>query len=167
MIFAHTLDKVLCGDKWQTRRLVKANEELFQPDQQPYVKLNGRMVYQVGKSYAVQPNRGKKSVARIVLTGLRKEPVKAITAADALAEGFLSRDDFFATWLTIHGKNADLQLEVWVLEFSLQVIIADELKELYEQYLSKNRSADNRYDLSASVARIPGTHLHSGYHKVG
>ncbi|MEO8609047.1 MAG: ASCH domain-containing protein [Chloroflexota bacterium] len=167
MIFAHTLDKILCGEKRQTRRLVKPNEELFQADLPVYVKSGKRTVYQVGKSYAVQPNRGKKSVARIVLTGLRKESVKAISTEDALAEGFLSREDFFATWRTIHGKDADLQREVWVLEFSLQVIIADELKELYEQYLSKNRSVDNRYDLSASVTGIPGDNLHSRYHKVG
>lgn len=119
MIFAHTLDKVLRGEKWQTRRLIKPNETLFQEDSNPYVKSGSRIVYQVGKSYAVQPNRGKKSVARIVLTGLRKEPVKAISAEDALAEGFTSRDEFFATWRTIHGKNADLAQEVWVLEFRL------------------------------------------------
>jgi hypothetical protein len=119
MIFAHTLDKVLRGEKWQTRRLVKPNEMLVQTDAQPYVKSGSRTVYQVGKSYAVQPGRGQKSVARILLTGLRKEAVNAISPEDALAEGFTSRDEFFATWLNIHGKNADLAQDVWVLEFRL------------------------------------------------
>ncbi|MBL8157307.1 MAG: hypothetical protein JNM70_24255, partial [Anaerolineae bacterium] len=76
MIFAHTLDKVICGEKWQTRRLVKPGET-FDADQRRVLKEGKRTLYEIGKSYAVQPNRGKKAVARIVLTGLRKEQVSA------------------------------------------------------------------------------------------
>jgi hypothetical protein len=165
MIFAHTLEQVLCGEKWQTRRLVKANEQFIQTESLIRVEAGKRTVYQVGKTYAVQPNRGKKSVARILLTGLRKEVVDAISTNDALAEGFQSRDEFFTTWFGIHGEKADLKRQVWVLEFSLQVIIADEMKALYERYISKNRSIDNGYDLSAPIAGISGISLHSGYHK--
>lgn len=118
MLFAHTLDKVLSGQKRQTRRWVKP-AEVF--DSQAGKVHTNRTVYQIGKSYAVQPNRGKPSVARILLTGLRKEPVSSISEADAIAEGFASCDEFIATWKTIYGQNTDLSREVWVLEFELCV----------------------------------------------
>jgi hypothetical protein len=117
MIFAHTLDKVLAGQKRQTRRLVKPGETF--EEAAGTVKQNRRTLYQIGKTYAVQPNRGKPSAARIQLNGLRKETVAAIMDADAKAEGFDSRDEFISTWKHIHGKMADLQREVWVLEFTL------------------------------------------------
>ncbi len=121
MIFAHTLDKILRGEKWQTRRLVKPGEQLITNADKVAVVAK-RTVYQTGKSYAVQPNRGKKAVARILLTGLRREKVVEISSRDAVAEGFISRDEFLETWHKIHGSNADLQHEVWVLEFELQTL---------------------------------------------
>lgn len=118
MIFAHTLDKVICGEKWQTRRLVKPGEA-FDSDQRRVLKQGKRTLFEIGKSYAVQPNRGKTAVARILLTGLRKERVGAITERDAQAEGFASRAEFIETWKTIHGREANLSREIWVLEFKL------------------------------------------------
>ncbi|MEP7289882.1 MAG: ASCH domain-containing protein [Chloroflexota bacterium] len=104
MIFAYTLDKVLAGEKWQTRRIAKPNEKL----------------YEVGKSYAVQPNRGKKAVARIMITGLRQEMVGEINEHDAQAEGYESCEAFIAAWQVIHGKRVNLNQIVWVIEFELQ-----------------------------------------------
>jgi len=117
MIFAHTLDQVITGKKRQTRRLVKADEGF--EDNRRITKKGNRTLYEVGKSYAVQPNRGKKAVARILLTGLRKERVDSITDSDARAEGFSSREAFLATWRAIHGEDVDLSREVWVIEFEL------------------------------------------------
>ena len=116
MIFAHTLDKVIQGEKWQTRRLVKPGE-CFE-DNKRIIK-NGRRMYEVGRSYAVQPNRGQKAVARIRLKGLRKETIDKITESDARAEGFASVGDFLNTWHGIHGFHTDLSSEVWVFEFEL------------------------------------------------
>jgi len=126
MIFAHTLEAVLLGKKHQTRRIVKPNEVLV-PEVGAYRVMSGkRAVYQVGKNYAVQPNRGKKSVARILMTGIRHEPIAHISEADAIAEGFASRQAFINTWQAIHGKTTDLEQMVWVLEFRLCDILAEE-----------------------------------------
>lgn len=117
MIFAHTLEQVLSGRKQQTRRLIKSGESLGKNT--TIIKENGRILYEVGKTYAVQPNRGKKSVTRILMTGIRREQVGDISHADAVAEGFSSREDFLTTWRAIHGQDADLAREVWVFEFKL------------------------------------------------
>lgn len=120
MIFAYTLDLVLSGEKWQTRRVIKADEQLTRMDDIVRVEIPGkRVVYEVGKSYAVQPGRGKHAVARIILTGIRREPVAAISERDAAAEGYRSREAFFKAWHAIHGDRANLQDDVWVLEFRL------------------------------------------------
>lgn len=126
MIFAHTLDQVITGQKRQTRRLVKADE--YFEDNRRITKKGQRTLYEVGKSYAVQPNRGKKAVARILLTNLRKERLDTITDADAKAEGFSSREEFLVTWRAIHGQDADLSREVWVLEFELHTRIQGTLR---------------------------------------
>jgi len=124
MIFAHTIDKVLCRQKHQTRRVVKPHEYLVADGDlikvEAVAKTRLRTVYEVGKQYAVQPGRGKKGVAYIELTGLREETVADISESDAQAEGFESKADFFATWRNIHGSNADLQQKIWVLEFRLR-----------------------------------------------
>jgi hypothetical protein len=117
MIFTHTLDKVLSGKKSQTRRLIKADEHLERGTR--VTNGNNRIIYQVGRTYAVQPKRGEKAVARILLTGLRRETVQTISNKDAIAEGFNSREDFIKMWHVIHGNHADLTAEVWVLEFQL------------------------------------------------
>lgn len=124
MIFAHTLEQVIHREKTQTRRLVKPGQCLDSATGR--IHNHERTLYQIGKSYAVQPNRGQKSVARIRLTGLRHATVNAITDEDARAEGFASRADFLAIWKHIHGAQTDLDAEVWVLEFELIAILADE-----------------------------------------
>lgn len=164
MIFAHTLNQVICGEKQQTRRLVKM-DETFDFDNQAIVKANSRIVYKVGKSYAVQPNRGKKAVARIVLTAIRKERVGSITDADALNEGFKSRDNFLAAWHIIHGQNADLNREVWVFEFELDSIVEEEIRVLYDAGNAKNEGAHHSEDLSCSIEEISGSGLHRRDHR--
>jgi hypothetical protein len=123
MIFAHTLAKVLLAEKRQTRRIAKPNEKLCSEKgltgDHIFVCAGSRKVYEVGKSYAVQPNRGKKAVAHIVITGIRREAVRAISEQDAQAEGFASRAEFLAAWRVIHGQKASLNKIVWVIEFDL------------------------------------------------
>jgi len=152
MIFAHTLDQVLGGQKQQTRRLVKF-EESFENNRY-IIKANLRILYEIGKTYAVQPNRGKKSVARILITGIRKEQVSSITADDAKAEGFTSREDFLNTWRTIHGQDADLSREVWVFEFELCVTYDEGVKAFYADRNAKDQSPYYSEDLPRAVAEV-------------
>jgi hypothetical protein len=166
MIFAHTLDKVICGEKWQTRRIVKAGEA-FDLSQQRVRVNDKRTVYEIGKTYAVQPNRGKKAIARIRLTDVRREKIGVISEADARAEGFASRDEFLKTWRDIHGSKADLKIEVWVLEFELDTLHPEAIKEVYGKQFAANRSADYSHDLPVAIAGIPRTGLHSGHNTVG
>src|SRR5262245_15135220 len=99
MIFQHTYKLVLAGKKTQTRRLNRP-----------------RMT--IGKSYAVQPGRNKKSVARIIVTGIHQQRLGDITPAAARAEGHGSREEFFESWKKIHG-SLDPHEDVWVIQFRL------------------------------------------------
>ena len=120
MIFQHTLNKVLSGDKWHTRRIIDDGKWIRDNSTQLFIaiKRNGRTLYAVGNTYAVQPARGKPAVARIRITGMRLEPVTSITIEDAIAEGFESCKEFFNAWVEIHGKSG-LNKMVWVIEFEL------------------------------------------------
>ena len=103
MIFQYTLDKVLDGRKTQTRRLVIAGK----PPR-----------WRAGSTYAIQPGRIKKSVARIEVTGVTKEPLGKINEAGARAEGSKSLAEFKKAWAEIHG-GYDPKVEVWVISFRL------------------------------------------------
>jgi hypothetical protein len=164
MIFAHTLHQVICGEKQQTRRLVKP-DEIFDIDKQAVVKAQSRIMYKVGKSYAVQPNRGRKAVARILLTGIRKEQLSSITDADAVKEGFRSRDGFLATWHLIHGQDADLNCEVWVFEFELHSLIEEEIEAFYNATNTKNTSPHHSKNLSCSIEEVSGGGVYRWNHR--
>jgi hypothetical protein len=166
MIFKQWQD-VLSGRKTQTRRLVSENhtddktlayDAMEWPDLRciiPPKKISAvfsgvytgdlRIKWAVGRTYAVQPGRGKKQIARIRLTGIRQEYVQDITEADAIAEGIelpvnvqaagtlagaiqfgfdigLRRDAYAEIWDTIHtnpGTRWTDNPAVWVLEFEL------------------------------------------------
>lgn len=84
--------EVLSGAKTQTRRLVRPDEkyhsylgEVQVPS--PRHAFGWRAKWAVGKTYAVQPGRGKPAVGRIRITAIRQERVQEITTQDALAEG--------------------------------------------------------------------------------
>jgi uncharacterized protein YhfF len=144
MIFQATLDKVLSGEKTQTRRVVKSGEDIYPENRswrgngeyytQPtevYNFLTNRVKYQVGKTYAIQPGRGKKAVGRIRITAIRLENLHDITEEDARAEGCLGyignlddgdymspREAFKDVWIELHGWRGWLDNpEVWVIEF--------------------------------------------------
>lgn len=66
MIFQHTWEKILSGDKTQTRRIVKEREfiigDAVRHQAQPPLKNTGRTKWQAGKTYAVQQGRGKSAL---------------------------------------------------------------------------------------------------------
>ena len=130
MIFQHTIEAVLSGKKTQTRRVVKAGQEATLWDSAIVLVTmgNGSAKYALGGEYAVQPGRGKKSVARIVVTAIRQEHVQDITEEDALAEGCddlnyyeSARDEYMVLWDSIQpsGRRWADNPEVWVIEFEL------------------------------------------------
>lgn len=127
MIFQHTIDKVLSGQKTQTRRLVSVNDvELVRPlpqdkmffqrgetfvaypatETRPVtgIERNGRRWHYVGQEIAAQPGRGKPAAARIRITDIRREDVRHISVEDVWAEGFLSKFEFIQTWVSMHDK---------------------------------------------------------------
>lgn len=118
MQFTHTLDKVLSGEKTLTSRFVKLNQfydPFFQQvysltlDRLPlpaHITARRRILWQVGKTYAVQPGRRKAGVARIRLLAIKRYDVRQISAEDVLAEGFQSRLEFLETWTAMHDHAA-------------------------------------------------------------
>lgn len=120
MIFQHTLTDILLQNKTQTRRIVKANETAIRTryNQIESVLHNDRIKWRVGQTYAVQPGRGKAEVARIRLIRINSQFITRISTADAIAEGFESRQDFLQTWQKIHGENA-FNVRVWILTLEL------------------------------------------------
>ena len=103
MIFKSELcDKVLSGEKTQTRRLKRENEyftrgSFGQPDcvsRRSETTLDIRK-WVVGRTYAVQPGRGKKAVGRIKLLVIREESLQDMSGADAIAEGWPRDREFF------------------------------------------------------------------------
>lgn len=109
MIFQHTWEKVLSGEKTQTRRLIKP-DEAWATDKNDYplhtIVLSGiRRKYIVGRVYGVQPGRGKKVIAHICIHNIRKEDVRNISDSDVKAEGFWGRIEFLDTWIAMHDKR--------------------------------------------------------------
>lgn len=68
--------------------------------------------------YAVQPGRGKRSVARILVVSVRPEMIGTISQAEAEREGFRSVAEFVARWLSLYGSVAWTD-PVWRIEFEL------------------------------------------------
>lgn len=130
---------VLDGSKTQTRRLAKPNERLVSDRHtatEVVEKIGGhlyeRRKWAVGETYAVQPGRGKKSLGRIRVTGIRRERLQQIRVDGVIAEGFgVWRGEqqtadvvaFALLWDSIHTKPGTRwkdNPDVLVLEFRLE-----------------------------------------------
>lgn len=118
MIFAADLaGKVLAGEKTQTRRPARLATLT------PAAKHHGRAKltfepcrYVAGRSYAVQPGRGKRAVGRILVRSVEVVTVGAISLADARAEGFTSTTAFYDRWRELYGHTGGW---CWRIEFEL------------------------------------------------
>lgn len=168
------IEQIVAGNKTQTRRLRKAGETAWcgHLDLQYILTVvsgsAGRVKWQVGRDYAVQPGRGKPGALwrpetgdifypaaaddtvdgfvplRIRITGIRKEDVRKISKADALAEGFKdilqeAEVNFWLAWCGFYDSNAgrviagrlvegaryrlrqrpDERYQAWALEFEI------------------------------------------------
>ncbi len=148
MIFQHTWQAIMDGRKTQTRRLVRKHGDgeddftnrssywgmdEYGSDTICVVWRKGKIKWQVGRTYAVQPGRGQPAVGRIRLTGIRAEHVTDISEEYVIAEGvglqaWAGQPDWPRTagyaelWDTIHTKPGTRWADnpaVWVLEFEL------------------------------------------------
>ena len=82
--------------------------------------------YKEGRTYAVQPGRGKKAVPDIRIRIVRKReeiPPFNITDDDAIAEGGYTPEEYEALYLSLYPKSA-LR---WVLTF--EVVKCEQEKE--------------------------------------
>lgn len=121
MLFRKVLaDKILSGQKTQTRRLCKPGEnwQIFPPIPATVLDKNGRIKWQVGRDYAIQVKRGGNAIGRFRIKDIRREIVAQISEDDAKAEGFDGRNEFFTTWDSINGSDETNQY-CWVIEFEV------------------------------------------------
>jgi hypothetical protein len=109
------IEKILSGQKTQTRRPVKPGETL-EPYPLSALRTNeewqlavflpsGQVKWGIGRTYAVCPGRGKKQVARIRVLDRRREDVRNISEADAMAEGFSNDRLFLMTWCEFYDPR--------------------------------------------------------------
>ena len=148
MIFTpKNCEKILRGEKTMTRRIVKSP---FQVGDDIWIEKAGyasalddegkcppiaavirfpdsfkpgyRIRYEVGKTYAIQPGRGKKAVGRILIMAIRKEWLHDITEEDARAEGVADWNAFVNLWFDLYGLDAkkgwDANPMVWRITFA-------------------------------------------------
>lgn len=120
MLFQYTYQAILDGRKTQTRRVRKPSDQPVYDDDGKIeaVLVNGREKWHVGKTYSVQPGRGKPQIARIRITAIDSENVTDINDAAARAEGSADREDFLRLWVEANGK-ANAEADAWVLHIAL------------------------------------------------
>lgn len=107
MIFQPVLCcKVLAGEKHSTRRPAPAGRST---------------VYSAGNTYAIQPGRGRSSIAsaRIRVTEhVARITIGHLSDEGVFREGFHTREAFERYWTELHGSY-DPKLKVWLIHFEL------------------------------------------------
>lgn len=118
MIFKpEMVEKILAGEKTVTRRPAKTQMgDLVTATTRPEAQAACR--YEVGKTYAVQPGRGKKGVARIRVLDVDRYELDLIGDIDAAREGFGGWEEFRDYWRALYGSYDPTQL-VDRIEFEL------------------------------------------------
>lgn len=154
MIFMpDSIDLILSGRKTQTRRPVKEGEMVAAEGhtitavygQSPYCiagkHAQGRLKWQVGRTYTICPGRGKKAVGRLTLRGIRCERVRDVTDIGAALEGICYDPDraalcygstllegktgaeaYLSLWRTLYPKS-DLTELCWVLSWDPREVV--------------------------------------------
>ncbi len=144
MIFQHTINAVLSGEKTQTSRIVKAGQRLIRLEQ-PFGgyknieirTVNDHVLYRVGSTYSVQGGRGQKGVGRIEITSIARKDVRDITEAEVKAEGFASDNDFFNVWCAMH----DPDMLLWALK---GLSLKTRSKERYQAWVLTFKKVDEK-----------------------
>ncbi|GIK40658.1 MAG: hypothetical protein BroJett011_44910 [Chloroflexota bacterium] len=142
MLFEHTWKYVTSGQKTRTRRLVREGDYAVVDETDPNRPILQvistadagvpKPLYEVGKTYSVQPGLAKKTMGNIRITAIRRERLQDLTEAEALKELPLTSLEegasdaqwalkiFMGTWNIMNsdpGERWEDNPEVWVLEF--------------------------------------------------
>lgn len=80
-----------------------ATKVIFWKQSTDTTRASRRTIYEVGKTYPVQPGRGKKSLGRVLLRGITYCRPSDMTLEQANAEGFSSVQEFLDLWIEMHG----------------------------------------------------------------
>ena len=100
------IEKILSGQKTQTRRPVKPGDQIFTMGISPrgweVRDRNNRRIYGCHRDYAVCPGRGKKQVARIRILDIRREDVRDIILPESWFEGFPDPRSFLKVWCVFY-----------------------------------------------------------------
>ncbi len=134
------VEAILAGRKTRTTRPVRRERIPLPPEYHgvPVEYVEHPCRYKVGHDYAVCPGRGKRQVARILVTGMKRyeclvvaaethdrprassEPDSVWREAYALAEGFSSWEEFFAKWTSLYRRDVVRRNGlVWTIDFKL------------------------------------------------
>lgn len=98
---------VMDGSKTVTRRLVSDNPR------SPWWREACRLM--PGRTYAVQPGRGKVAIGRAEVLSVRRERLGDVNHAEARREGFADQPEFARAFAAINGWY-DKDAEVWRVE---------------------------------------------------
>jgi len=104
------VEKILAGEKTQTRRAISDNPRSPWWREECSLKVN--------RAYALCPGRGKNQVGKVVVTDVAQKFLGRMHYQDALAEGFGSVEEFRAYWERMHGSYDPNQI-VWKVSFFL------------------------------------------------
>ena len=112
MIFSEDMLKaVLSGRKTCTTRPFSGKPENWK-----------RPPYSIGRSYAIQPGRGKKAVGRIIVTGTQEaawfDKLRAWGDRHAQMEGFDTFKQFEQKWRSLYGDEK-WRCPLLVIDFKL------------------------------------------------
>jgi hypothetical protein len=126
MIFRKTFEKVLSGEKTQTRRPIKKGDLLRRSSTGPfayiYNEISQRTRMMTQRDYAVQPGQGQASLGRIRILSIRHERLDKITPQDVRAEGFEHLYEFKDVWQELYGGGINDWSErpmVYVIDFEV------------------------------------------------
>jgi hypothetical protein len=129
--------KVIAGLKTQTRRIVKDNEFACFVNGSNLVEVETiddvgkvRVKWVVGKTYAIQPGRGKPTIGHLRLKQIRRESLQAISIKEIWLEGFGNKerkttnekDWYSGLWDSTNktkGTRWEDNPDVWVLTFEV------------------------------------------------
>jgi hypothetical protein len=121
MIFSvdGTFEKVKGLCKFVTRRPIKKEDE-FEHEKGKILRVirGGRLLWEVGKDYAVQPGRGKEGEGRMRILHLEVDPNPGnLSYLEAILEGFEHPDQFREVWKAMYGEEA-LRHPAWRIRFA-------------------------------------------------